>query len=193
MGPNNELEWDPESDRLGHPPPPPTHHDIMKIYRKSLPVPTSTKIYTIHRSTCFLIFFWRFFWHTKIYGAQLERDPASDRLGHPPPPPMHHDLKKIYRVYRYLHQQKYTLPSLSYIFGHQQIITIFIYILLFKAKQLINIFRVPILLLHVLLWGGGAGGVNNRLWATNLCSFIHCEYIVIFTNIYCQMCSVIFE
>ena len=31
-------------------PPPPTHHDPMKIY--SLPVSTSTKIYTIRRSTC---------------------------------------------------------------------------------------------------------------------------------------------
>ena len=27
----------------------------------------------------------------------------------PPPPPTHHDLMKIYWVYRYLHQQKYTL------------------------------------------------------------------------------------
>ena len=35
-----------------------------------------------------------------------------------------------------------TPSSLSYIFGHQQIITIFI-VLLFKAKQLINIFSVP--------------------------------------------------
>ena len=26
-----QLERDPESDRLGHPPPP-THHDLMKIY-----------------------------------------------------------------------------------------------------------------------------------------------------------------
>ena len=41
--------------------------------------------------------------------AQLEQDPESDRLGHPPPPPTHHDPMKIYRVYRYLHAQKYTL------------------------------------------------------------------------------------
>ena len=30
--------------------------------------------------------------------AQLERDPESDRLGHPPPP-THHDHMKIYIVY----------------------------------------------------------------------------------------------
>ena len=55
------------------------------------------------------IFFGVFFcWHTQIYGAQLERDPESDRLGHPPPP-THHDLMKIYQVYWYLRQQKYTL------------------------------------------------------------------------------------
>ena len=36
----------------------------------------------------FFFFFFRFFsWHTLIYGGQLERDPESDRLGHPPPPP----------------------------------------------------------------------------------------------------------
>ena len=40
--------------------------------------------------------------------AQLERDPESDRLGQPPPP-THHDPMKIYRVYRYLHAQKYKL------------------------------------------------------------------------------------
>ena len=31
--------------------------------------------------------------------GQLERDPESDRLGHPAPPPTHHDLMKIYWVY----------------------------------------------------------------------------------------------
>ena len=43
--------------------------------------------------------------------AQLERDPESDRLGHPPPQAggARHDPMKICRVYRYLHPQKYTL------------------------------------------------------------------------------------
>ena len=54
------------------------------------------------------IFFWIFFLACIDLRAQLERDPESDRLGHPPPP-THHDPMKIYRVYRYLHAQKYTL------------------------------------------------------------------------------------
>ena len=40
--------------------------------------------------------FWRFFLLAYIdLRGQLERDPESDRLGHPPPP-THHDLMKIY-------------------------------------------------------------------------------------------------
>ena len=56
----------------------------------------------------FFFFFFFFFFACIDLRAQLERDPESDRLGHPPPP-THHDPMKIYRVYRYLHAQKYTL------------------------------------------------------------------------------------
>ena len=51
----------------------------------------------------FIIFFIYFLAYIDLR-SQLERD----RLGHPPPP-THHDPMKIYRVYRYLHAQKYTL------------------------------------------------------------------------------------
>ena len=44
----------------------------------------------------FFIFFCVFFWLAYIdLRGQLERDPESDRFGHPPPP-THHDLMKIY-------------------------------------------------------------------------------------------------
>ena len=59
------------------------------------------------RGHFFLFFFIFYFLACIDLRAQLERDPGSDRLGHPPPH-THHDPMKIYRVYRYLHAQKYT-------------------------------------------------------------------------------------
>ena len=44
----------------------------------------------------FKFFYFLFFWAYIDLHAQLERDPESDRLGHPPPPPTHHDPMKIY-------------------------------------------------------------------------------------------------
>ena len=41
---------------------------------------------------CFFLFFFVFFLAYIYLRAQLERDPESDRLGHPPPPP----ISKLY-------------------------------------------------------------------------------------------------
>ena len=56
--------------------------------------------------TFYFYFNFFFFFNMQDLRAQLERDPESDRLGHPG---ASHDPMKIYRVYWYLHAQKYTL------------------------------------------------------------------------------------
>ena len=58
-----------------------------------------------------LSFFWRLcFWAYIDLRGPIGARPRVRPLGSPPPPPpTHHDPMKIYRVYRYLQQQKYTL------------------------------------------------------------------------------------
>ena len=68
-----------------------------------------------------------FFWAALFLGIHRSTGPNwSETQGQTawvtPPPPTHHDLMKIYRVYRYLHQQKYTLfvdLHVNLFFGHK--------------------------------------------------------------------------
>ena len=60
----------------------------------------------------FIFIFLLLFFCMHISTGPIGARPRVRPLGSPPPPPLsptHHDPMKIYRVYRYLHAQKYTL------------------------------------------------------------------------------------
>ena len=80
------------------------------IHTKFMSACTELRALCIRRTRTFYnLFIFIYFLAYIDLRAKLERDPESDRLGHPPP--THHDPMKIYRVYRYLHPQKYSVSD----------------------------------------------------------------------------------